>query len=87
MIYAKLGMNKLVFVLHVTRVIKAMRVFVKLQELIFKIHTVLNGIYLENALAVHTEVYGKRENVLLLMKNVRPGTQETQNVPHAIKDV
>lgn len=86
MIYAKLGMNKLVSVLHVIRATKAMRVFAKLQELFLKILTVLNGIYLENAPAVDTEVYGKKENAWLLMKNVRHGIQKTQNVLHATKD-
>lgn len=85
-IFAKLGMNELVSVLHVIKVTRIVMVFARLLDPMPKIITVLNGTKMADVLLVHSELSGAKENVLLLMTNAKHGTTETQNAPHAIKD-
>jgi hypothetical protein len=85
-IFAKLGMNELVSVLHVIKVIRIVTVFARLLDPMPKIFTALNGTKMADVLHVHSELSGAKENVLLWMTNAKHGTTETQNAPHAIKD-
>jgi len=85
-IYVKLGMKELVNVLHVIKVTRIAMVFARLLDPMLKIITALNGTSMADVFLAHSELFGKKENVLLSMTNVEPGTTETQNALHATKD-